>query len=149
MSEISSYGARVAQLMSSAGFAPRGPADGRYVEYYKDYADTTGRVARCTVLFNRSGMIDQGALAGFVVTVQAEVPPVVEEIRKAAPQVMHGDMSHIVSRLSGQTAPLAADDTVICNRCAKQTAEFAVTKSGLMVCPDCLIQAVGNASEPG
>lgn len=137
----------ITRVMAGMGFLPTREIDTRYVEYYKDYAEPHGRVARCVILFNKGGVIanlDHAQLEGFVVTVQGQVPPIAEDITTRAPKIMHDDMMHALQELQGIGGPPPqAVETVLCNNCGHTTDEFVVNKSGHPVCPDCLITAVG------
>ena len=146
----STRAAQIAQLMSSMGFLPSRSVDTRYVEYHKDYAEPHGRVARCTVLFNKGGVIanmDHAKLDGFVVTVQGQVDPVVEYIKDRAPRVMHEDMFRALQVLEGITSPTEAVELVSCHVCANDTADFIVSKEGNIVCPDCRIKVISGEQQ--
>lgn len=138
----------IARVMASMGFQPTHHVDARYVEYYKDYAEPHGRVARCTVLFNKGGVIgglDHAKLERFVITVQGVVEPVLDEVTAKAPRVMHDDMLQALRALEGIShAEPQAVETVQCNVCARNTAEWVIGKSGNPVCPRCMKVAIND-----
>lgn len=143
-----SRGAKVARIMASMGFQPKPDIDARYVEYYKDYAEPHGRLARCAILFNKGGVVmdmDHAMLERFVVTVQGVVDPVIEEITAKAPRVMHDDMLCALRTLEGVTA--AQGNTVICGVCRSYTSEFALGRSGTVTCIKCLKVTIGNKED--
>ena len=143
-----SRAAQIARVMAAMGFSPSGKIDARFVEYHKDYAEPHGRVARCTAVFNKGGVIahmDHAQLEGFVVTVQGSVSPILEDIAARAPRIMHGDMKNTLLQLEGIGAPEAgAVEVIKCESCGKDTAEFVLSKSAKRVCPECMIHTVGK-----
>lgn len=135
------------------GFQPKGELDPRYVEYYKDFAEAHGRMARCTILFSKGGPVmnmDQARLEQFVVTVQGTVDPVPEEVVSKAPPVMHEDMLHALQTLEGlNAAGPAAVETYRCDNCHNTTAEFVVSKQGNKLCRPCFKRLGVSASGEG
>lgn len=131
---------QIARTMASLGYVPKGVVDARYVEYYKDYAEPHGRIARCTVLFDKGGVfagIDQARLSSFVVTVQGVIDPLDEEIKTKTPRVMQPDMLHVLSELGRAERPVAVVRAVDCAKCGTSVAEWVETVDG-SVCPECV-----------
>lgn len=123
------------------GFSPKAEVDAHFVEYYKDYAEPHGRVARCSILFHKSGAmggIDHARIAKFLVTVQGAVQPVIEQVLTTAPKVMHEDMLATLRVLEGlheQPDPNAVWYT--CSACHKTVSEFVLGATGNIVCRSC------------
>lgn len=153
MSDNESRAQQITRVMASMGFTPTPEIDDRYVEFRKDYAEPHGRQARCTILFNKGGILggmDKARIEGFVITVQGQVAPLVEDITARAPRVMHDDMLTALRDLEGITSHKAeAVEVYDCEGCGVQTPEFALDRQGRKVCPGCLINAIGNDEANG
>lgn len=136
----------IARVMASMGFRPKNEFDASFVEYYKDYADQKGHMARATAIFNKGIMgIDHAKLESFVVTTQAHLPAVVELIQEEVPKVMEPDLLHILKQLGG--AEILAPQAIVqiqCARCNKMTPEYFMdARSDTPLCPVCFKHKVG------
>jgi len=128
------------------GFRVKNEFDASYVEYYKDYTDLRGHMARATAIFNRGSMgIDHARLESFVVTTMAQVPAVAEVVKAEVPRVMEQDLLHVLAALGGiEMRDPQAIVQIQCTRCNKMTPEYFMdAKSDTPLCPACFGRKVG------
>lgn len=133
--------------MAGLGFAPTGQIDARYVEYYKDYAEPHGRVARCTILIGKNGPIsmwENAHVENFIVTVQGQIAPMPDEVKNSAPRVMHADMLTVLERLEGMTLVDRKQSVELrtCSECHETVSEWLspadLNGEPRVVCINCL-----------
>lgn len=130
----------IARVMATSGFRPKNEFDASFVEYYKDFADQRGRMARVTAVFNKGTWgTDHAKLESFIITTQAVLPAVQEVIRDAVPKVVEPDILHILATLGGvEIQTPQAIVNITCTRCNKTTPEYFVdARSEEPLCPQC------------
>jgi len=136
----------IARTMAALGFRPKNEFDAQFVEYYKDYADMRGHMARATAIFTKGSMgIDHARLESFIVTTMAQLPAVKELIKNEVPKVMEPDLLHVLAVLGGgEMREPQAIVQIQCTRCNKLTPEYFVdAKSDTPLCPGCFGRKVG------
>ena len=123
--------------MATMGFRPNWERNSpHHVEYVKDYAEPSGRLARLSVLFSKAGfmqVMDQARLMQFVVTVQGTIDPMIEEVREKAPPALQDDMLAALAILEGMTEP-PEDVTAPCDLCGATLVEWTVDDEGRIQC---------------
>lgn len=118
------------------GFRPDWRGDPNYVDYVKDFAEAHGRMGRLAVRFTKdsySQVLDSARLANFVVTVQGQVDPVIDEVREKAPKAMQADMLNALKLLEGVQEP-DVDQTAVCDRCGLRLVEWTADDEGRVSC---------------
>lgn len=122
------------------GFQPKNEFNASTVEYFKDYADMHGRLARATAILQKgiTGM-EHARLESFVVTTMAQVPAVAEVIKDEVPRVMEQDLLQITAALGGSEIKTpAALVQLKCTKCGKMTPEYFMdAHSDTPLCPAC------------
>lgn len=124
-------------VMARMGFTYNFTGDAHHVEYVKDYAEPNGRLARLSILFTKHGymqVLDQAQLAKFVVTVQATIEPVIEEVKTKAPKALQADMLHAMDELEGVREYVPAPETVECGLCGENLIEWTINEDGTIHC---------------
>jgi hypothetical protein len=122
----SEWAAAIARKMASLGFEPARKWTATHVEYQKTYIDPLGRRAAANVMFRKdpSGR-REAQLDGFVVTVQAVIPPIIDSIAAQAPSIVRKDLSDITQALGDADPP---DHTGIvkeaCASCGIEVEEY-------------------------
>lgn len=119
------------------GFNFNFTGDAHHVEYVKDYAEANGRLARLSILYNKHGYMDtleRAQLTKFVVTVQASIEPIIDEVKSKAPKALQVDMLHAMSELEGIREHVAPDEVVECGLCGETLIEWTVDDSGTIHC---------------
>lgn len=125
--------------LAALGFAPMRTYNANAIEWYKDYADQDGRIARVIAQFERPkpGVLPSVApgrlaVAGFRVIAQASLPPDDLGISRAPP-VMRDDLVRIMSGVATARTSIAYR---VCAQCQQETAEFFV-KDAKVLCRSC------------
>lgn len=122
------------------GFQPKNEFDASVVEYYKDYADMHGHLARATAILQKgiTGM-EHARLESFVVTTMAQVPAVPEVIKGEVPRVMEQDLLQITAAIGGAEIRTPASLVQLkCTQCGKMTPEYFMdTRLDAPLCPAC------------
>ena len=87
MSSNESRAQRIARVMASMGYQPKAEISPHFKGYYKMYADAADRTAMATINFTKGfmGGLDKARLDGIVVTIQAVLPPIPDQIIDRAP----------------------------------------------------------------
>lgn len=140
----------IARTMATMGFQPKNEFNANFVEYYKDYADDRGHVARVSAIFNRGTFgIDHARLESFVVTTQVHIPALIECVREGVPKVVEPDLMHVLAALGGidDHEPQAIVQ-IQCTRCKKSTPEYFMdAKSDSPLCPACFKTKAGASND--
>jgi len=134
----SEWAAQIARKMASLGFEPARKFTATHVEYQKTYIDPLGRRAAANVMFRKdpSGR-GEAHLDGFVVTVQAVIPPIMDSVTAQAPSIVRKDLMNITESLGIVDEP--SRTAVVeeqCSSCGISTEEYYL-KGKKKVCGKC------------
>ncbi len=128
----------VDETLRELGYVPC-PASGDKMEFYRDYADEEGRLARVTVFFDRPfSEMKSVRLAGVAVTTQMISPPEMETLEREAPAITHRDLGCIIDAFahSGREHEQVVMART-CIHCAKLSNQFYVVNEDA-ICVSCV-----------
>jgi len=125
-------------FMAGMAFRPRPASEKRTLEYYKNYVDPNGKVARVLAVVSKDGAgLDPDHPEYFAVTIQIHVKPTEEDIKSKCPAFCQGDLLHIISMFD---SPITQQQVgaINCEKCGMQTLDFVKSDAGEKECFDCV-----------
>lgn len=135
----------VARHMAAMNFRPKEPRHPDCVEFYRVYADASGRTARALAVIRKDATgLEPEKPEYFTVTVQIHIPATIDDIEKKSPGFVRNDLLRIIAAFDDPTTRREAL-TETC-RCGAQTSEFVVLSPTEKLCRPCWMRAGGGGT---
>jgi hypothetical protein len=133
-------GEYIIRRMNELEFSPSPSFAAGNIQFYKDYADTEGNVARVTIFFDKPVMgMNTVQLSNIVVNVQRYIAPEPAAIERDAPTVVQSDLHAVVQSFSDLVGHVPEQTVMarVCIQCKEESPDFYIV-NGDAVCLTCV-----------